>query len=133
MASKIRIRPISPSGEFKYVVQEQVESVVAELGPTPYDLFPKAERYIHAEVIKGVEVGTVQSERDARTAAAALIAAGAEVSRSKRLGIRDLKRGWNMLAPGNCPPHNCFFRTVITREAEVARQLPMYDVLSKGL
>jgi len=133
MAAKIRIRPIPASLQFKSAVQEQVKSVVAELRPTPYELYPKAERYIHAEVIKGVQAGTVQSERDARTAAAALIAAGAEVSRSNRLGIKDLKRGWNMLAPGNCPPHNCFFRTVITREAEVASQLPMYDALAKGL
>ena len=132
MSAKIRSRSVSKGQKLKTMVQEQVKSVVAELGPTPYDLFPKAERYVHTEVIKGVQFGTVRTGEDARRAAAALIAAGAESSRGKRLGVSDLKRGWNMLAPGNCPPHKCFFSTVITREDEIADQLPMYDVLARG-
>lgn len=97
-----------------------------------YEVKPSAKRWIRAEIGKGAKAGTVLTDEDAKKVASALIAAGIAASEPKRhVGVAAVKLGWkkHIAAPGNCPPHRCFFRTIISRENELAKTLRGYTTL----
>ena len=124
-----RARVSSPRRETATVAQ--VDVVTTNLAATRHRLYPGAERWLRYEVTKALTVGTLDNPDDVRRSAAAVVAAAAEMTRSKSLGVRDMKRGWEALrGPGNCPPHRCFFSTVVERADEVSQQFPLFERLA---
>ena len=45
--------------------------------------------------------------------------------------MEDFRNGWSeqLKAAGNCPPHKCLFRTVISRHEKLVERLPLYERL----
>ncbi|TNJ34211.1 hypothetical protein FGF66_12345 [Chlorobaculum thiosulfatiphilum] len=69
-------------------------------------------------------------------AAAALYAAGvrgAEKYGKRQVNTRDIQKIWQVVGcgPGNCPPHKCLFRTVISRKEEYGNDFPLFNKLIK--
>ncbi|HVF60959.1 MAG TPA: hypothetical protein VNJ70_14225 [Thermoanaerobaculia bacterium] len=83
---------------------------------------------------KATEANTLTTPSEVATSRMALIGAAVQAAlgeQAKQVGVRHLKQGWlkYLAYGGNCPPHECLFRSVIQREAVLRTTLPVFDLL----
>lgn len=113
-------------------IVSHIDEVFAAFQAQQSKLYPSARRWLYSEITKGVRFGTLQTRYDVLAASAALLAAAAKVADPERpIRIAHLRKGWSqyLSRPGNCPPHRCFFRTVISQKEALTSRLPLYRVL----
>lgn len=111
-------------------VTKEVGQVLDRAEQSDVRLTPSGKRWIKSNVTKAIVSGTIsRSSKDVRVAVAGLITAAADGTPSKRvLGEGDFRKGWKIqvkavhgLEAGNCPPHQCIFRTIVSKKTRLEK------------
>lgn len=99
-----------------------------------YVILPSTQLRINAILKRAQKAGTLRDPEQVVMARVALTAAALEAAHEQgrgRVTIKHLREGWltHLAYGGNCPPHMCLFRSVISREDRVRKAAPLYDKL----
>jgi|GEM_PF-3487945 len=100
-----------------------------------------AKKYVLNEVGLAIENGII-TKKDIIIASAAIVAVGIENAQKygqTTIKASDIQKGWqihkkpgfNALGIGNCPPHRCVLKTVISRVDEFSEDVPVFNILKK--
>ena len=94
---------------------------------------PNTKMYVSGQIDLAIQKGVISPD-DKKTAAAALFTAGkigAEKYGKNTIQIRDIQKTWDSIkmGPGNCPPHECLFSTVISRKEDFGSKFPDFEEL----
>ncbi len=93
-----------------------------------------ARQYVSRQVDLAVQKKVIQSD-EMKNAVAALYAAGVKGAArygKRQVHTRDIQKVWQdvRVGPGNCPPNECIFRTVISRKEEFGNDFPLFIKLT---
>lgn len=94
---------------------------------------PNTKKYVASQVSTSLEKKVIKKEH-LREAAAGLLTVGLE--NSKKYGqnvvkVRDIQKNWQTIkmGPGNCPPNECLFSTIVSRKNEFGEDFPDFNQL----
>jgi len=114
-------------------VQLVVSTVEEEVQNQGFRILPSAESIVVKVINRSVATGVIRDQEQATISAAALLIAGAqEAHEAGTLRVRPVHvvRGWNdRLAStgGNCPPHKCLKRSILTRVSALREELTDFN------
>jgi hypothetical protein len=96
-----------------------------------------AKKFIINEVDTAVRIGTINRNQK-KIAFIGLVAVGVDVAvENNKIFVDKIEivEGWKKAKKGvgqdlgNCPPNECFFKTIISRENEFSKDFPSYNTL----
>ena len=96
-------------------------------------ILPSTKLYVRKIVRRAEKAGTLKTPQQMRTSSVALIAAAVKAAKQEgqiRVSIGHVKKGWRehlvLAYGGNCPPHKCLFRSVISRQELLSESEPLF-------
>lgn len=114
-------------------IAQPVPAVLGRMADLGGKVYPTTASLIKRELVRAVKVGTISGEREVALSAAALAAVGIEQMSKEgdaKVKTGHVLRGWRSRF-GNCPPHRCFFRSVLSHSEELQEGWELFAELSK--
>jgi len=96
--------------------------------------FPTSQREIKKIVNKAIASGTIRTTKEKQQVIATITAVSVNDVKSRKKGavrVKNIYDGWKdiKMVGGNCPPHLCVRRSVITRFEQLKKDYPGINLI----
>ena len=116
-------------------IPSEIEKVALQLKKNHnYIIKENTKLYVANQINQAIEKKVISSD-ERGIAAAALMTTGVQGARlygKRHVQTRDIQKVWRevKMGPGNCPPNECLFKTVIARKTEFGNDFPLFNELT---